>query len=87
MTEAQYNLFLSMGAWVSAAAALLNLVKLRSRGNSALILSAAFLAMGGLLWMIKIHAPSTLTTVAGVVLAALLVADVIVRSRQQDASR
>ncbi|MFI5384847.1 MAG: hypothetical protein ACHQ50_01895 [Fimbriimonadales bacterium] len=87
MTEAQYSLFLSIGTWVSAVGALLNLLKLKRRGNSALILSAAFLAMGSLLWLVKTHSSQSRITVVGVILAALLIADVVVRSRQQEHPR
>lgn len=87
MTDAQYNLFLSIGAWVCALGAIFNLFKLKSRGNSAFLLSAAFLALGAILWMVRIRANESIITIIGVVLVVLLVADVILRSRQQDKLR
>lgn len=84
MSEVQFSLFLSLGAWICALGAGFNLFRLKSRGNSALFLSAAFLAMGCLLWMIRIQAGQSLITLAGATLASLLVADVVVRSRGRD---
>lgn len=83
MTEAQYNLFLSVAAWLSALGAIFNLLRLKSRGNSALLLSAAFLTMGGLFWLIKSHAAQPLVIGAGILLGAFLIGDFILRSAQQ----
>jgi hypothetical protein len=84
MNESEYLLFLSVGTWICAVGSALTLLKLKKRGSSALILSAAFLAMGGLLWMIKVHAQSQFVTLGAVVLALLLVADLVVRSRDRE---
>ena len=83
MTESQYALFLSIGAWLCAFAAVANLLNLKRRGNAAFILSAAFLIMGAMLWMIKSGMNQTLTTVAGVALVAQHVADFAIKSRSQ----
>lgn len=84
MNQSQYDLFLSVGTFLCALGAVLNLFLIKRRGNSALLLSAAFLAFGGLLWMLKSHAPQGYVTVAGVMIAILLVGDVIWRSKDQD---
>lgn len=83
MNESQYRLFLSGGAFVCAAGALLNLARVGSRGASAWLLSGAFLALGGLLWMIRIGAADGLRVGAGALIVVLLVADVVVRARKQ----
>lgn len=83
MNEAQYGLFLSVGTWMCAVGAIFNLFKLKGRGNAALVLSAAFLVMGGLLWMIKTHASQGLIIFGGILLAGLLAADFVIRARQQ----
>jgi hypothetical protein len=87
MTDQEYGLFLSVAAYVCAVGAIFNLFKLKKRGNSALILSSAFLVMAALLWMIKTHASQTLISTLGTIVAALLVGDVILRSKQQDRPR
>ncbi|HVT13256.1 MAG TPA: hypothetical protein VHE55_13405 [Fimbriimonadaceae bacterium] len=69
---------------ICAFGALLNLLFLKRRGNSAFILSAAFLVMGAILWMIKTHASQTLVTLAGILLAGLLIADIAIRARKQE---
>jgi hypothetical protein len=87
LNEAQYGTFLSIGAYLCAAGAIFNLFRLKGRGNSALILSSAFLAMGIELWLIKIHADQALITGVGLLLACLLIGDVVLRSRQQERPR
>jgi len=87
LNEGQYRLFLSLAACTCAVGAMFNLLRLKSRGNSALILSAAFVVMGGLLWMIRTGAEPFLTTLAGGAVAVLLVADVVVRCRHRDKRR
>jgi hypothetical protein len=87
LSEAQYGLFLSVGAYLCAAGAIFNLFKLKKRGNSALILSAAFLVFGAELWLIKINADRNLITTLGILLALLLITDIVLRSRQQEKPR
>jgi len=87
LNEGEYGLFLSIAACVCALGALLNLARLRARGSSALIMSAAFLVFGALLWMIRVQAEQNLITVAGAAVALLLVADVVVRSRHRGKPR
>jgi hypothetical protein len=87
LTDAQYSLFLSVGAYICAAGAILNLVKLKSRGNAALVLSAAFLVLAAELWLIKLHADQIWVTTLGILLALLLIADIALKSRQQDKPR
>ena len=87
MSEAQFSVFLSIGTWVCSVGAALNLLRLKRRGGSALILSAAFLAMGAVLWLIKKHAAQDLITLAGLAVAGLLIADFAVRSRGREQER
>lgn len=87
MTEAQYGTFLSFGAWVCALGAVFNLFKLKRRGNSALLLSSAFLALGAVLWTLKVHGNETLIRVLSVLVLGLLIADVVLRSRHQEHQR
>jgi len=87
LTEGEYSLFLNLGAWVCALGAGFNLFKLKSRGNAAFILSTAFIVMGGLLLLIRVHADQKFISVGAVALASLLVADVIVRSRTRERQR
>jgi hypothetical protein len=87
VTEAQYALFLSIGAWICALGSLFNLFKLKNRGTSALLMSSAFLVMGGALWLIKIHANQSLVTAAVAAVVLILIADFVLRARQQEKSR
>ena len=87
MTEAQYHLFLTFAAAVAAAGAILNLLRLKKRGNSALLLAAAFVVLGVLLWLVKLNANQTLIGLAGALLVGLLIGDIVVRSKRQDATR
>ncbi len=87
MSDAQYGLFLSASAGLCAIGAVINLLRLKQRGHSALILSTAFLALGALLWIVKSHGAQPVVSLLGILVAALLVADVVVRSRQRERSR
>ena len=84
MNEAQYAQFLSIGAFICAIGALLNLTKLKKRGNVTFVLSAAFLDLGVIFWLVKAHASTPLISAASALLVALLVLDVIVRNNQRE---
>jgi hypothetical protein len=88
LSGGQFELFLSVGAWICAVAAVLNLINLKRRGNAALFLSSAFLVFGGILWLLKIGAGVPYIAVAAIVLAALLIGDAVLKlKKQQDSSR
>ena len=81
MNEQQYGVFLYGGAAVCAAGCLLNLIRIKGRGNSALMLALAFLMMGGVLLLLRARADQIWVTIAGVAVAALLVGDFLLRSK------
>jgi hypothetical protein len=83
MTEPQFHAFLTVAAWVCAVACILNLLNLKRRGNTALLLSAAYLTMAGILWMVKLGASTALLVLGGIVLLALLLFDFGLRSRHE----
>jgi hypothetical protein len=87
MSEPQFHAFLTVCAWICALACALNLLNLKRRGNTAFLLSAAYLTMAGILWMLKLGANTVLIVGGGLLLAALLFLDFGHRSRRQQERR
>lgn len=87
VTEAQFDLFLSVCACICAAGAVLNLAFIGRRGVSAMLLAAAFLVLAGLIWIVKIHASQVLIVVCAILLIALLASDFALRARNRESSR
>ncbi len=84
MSSADFELFLSGSMALCAVLALLTLLRIRSRGLAALLLSGAFLAFGATLYLLKTAAPQPLFIAAAVLTGVLLVADFAVRAGQQE---
>ena len=63
-----------------AAMALVNLGKLKSRGNSAYYLAGAFLALGATVYAYTAHAPDLVLSIGAFVVILLLVADFLYRT-------
>lgn len=74
--------FMTGGAIICAIAAVANAFKYKKRGNSAFILSIAFLVLGGTMLLDKFQAPMAAIYAGIAVLLALLILDFIVRSDQ-----
>ncbi len=85
MNGQQFGLVLLGGAWVCAVGCALNLIRLKSRGNSALLLSLAFLALAAVLLMIRAKVDQVFVTLAGLVVVACLVGDFLLRSKSHGA--
>ena len=51
VSSSEFDVFLSGAAWICAAMALVVLFRVRSRGIAAYIMSLAFLALGGVLYL------------------------------------
>jgi hypothetical protein len=83
MTDGQFHLFLSVIMWTCAAACVLNLLNLKRRGNSAFLLSAAYLTMGAIAWMVKAGVNRIAIIAAGVLLGGLLFVDFGMKARHQ----
>lgn len=83
MTQEQFDLFLSFAAGLCGVAAVLPLLRIKSRGAAAILMSLAFLALGGIVWLQKVGAPRSYTIVGCVTLAILLVAEFVVRADRQ----
>ena len=83
MKEDEFKLFLSVAAGCGALGAMLTLLRIRSRGAAAVLLSASYLVFGGILLMLKAGTSQPLIVASAVLLAVLLVADFAVRSVQR----
>lgn len=80
MTESEFHQFLFVAAVACAVMSLFNLTKLRKRGNTAFILSAAFLVLGGCLLLFRSQGLSLPVAIGGGVVGLLLVADLVLRA-------
>jgi hypothetical protein len=83
VTSSEFDVFLSGAAWICALMAIVVLFRVRSRGVAAYIMSVAFLALGGVLYLVKTGAPQPWIIAGGVLVGALLLLDLLVRSSQQ----
>lgn len=81
MTNDQYGFFLSSIAAIAAVGAILNLLRLKKRGASALLMALAFLLLGLLAWEMKMKAGQNLLTAIGICIGALLIGDLFLRAR------
>lgn len=84
MTEEQYGLLLTGFALFAAFGAILNLLRLKSRGTSAILLSLSFLLAGLLALMIKAKIDATYLNLVGVLIGAALIGDLFLRSKNQE---
>lgn len=82
MTDAEFDLFLTGAAGICAFGAVVALLRVRSRGIAALMLSGAFLGLGAVMWMLKSGAPQGAVVAGAVVTGILLIGDFVVRSQQ-----
>ncbi|MGV3615867.1 MAG: hypothetical protein ACO1SV_11080 [Fimbriimonas sp.] len=87
MTQSEFNLFLNMVVAICAALALINLALIKRRGTSSIVLSLAFLVMGGTVLAYGQQGMSTLVTLGGVVVFLLLAADFVLRAPNQQKRR
>lgn len=74
--------FLLGGAVISAIMTLVWLARLRGKGRRAWVMAAAFLVLGGLCLLAWSGSPTGWLIAAGVVLAALLGLDILMRAAE-----
>lgn len=87
MTEPEWRLFLDSAMLICALMAIINGLRYKSRGASAYLLGAAFLAMGGTVYLLREKAGQTQLILGGALVFLLLVADLVVRNTKQEAKR
>jgi hypothetical protein len=81
MTSAEFEVFLSGAMWVCAVMAIVVALRAKARGPSAYVMSVAFLAVGGVLYLVKTQASQGWIIAGAVVVAVLLVVDFALRAR------
>jgi hypothetical protein len=90
LTSGEFELFLTGAMALCALMAIVVLFRVRSRGAAALVMSLAFLALGGVLYLLRIAAPQSWIIALSVLVAVLLLVDFLLRAGQQadkDANR
>lgn len=83
MTQAEFGMFLLGSAILCLIMALVNALRVRARGSSALLMSGAFIAVGAGLMIHRGGGGTEATMAMGAVAFILLVADLMVRARNQ----
>lgn len=85
MTNAEFDLFLSGSMGLCALFALINLIRLKKRGASAIFLSLSFLAMGLFVFGMRSDQAwdQTKLIMVLVIVGIFLVLDVLYRSKQR----
>jgi hypothetical protein len=84
VTRSEFDLFLLASAALCLVMAMLNLLRVKSRGASAYFLSGAFLAMAALLWQWRESAATGLLIALGALVFLLLIGDAFVRFRREE---
>lgn len=79
MIDNQLQTLLSVFMGVCVLGSLLNLSKVKSRGLSAYLMSAAFLSLGATIFLYKNQVPQIFVTAGGIVTLGLLVGDAYYR--------
>jgi len=80
MSAADPSLFLSIGMAICALMAVVSLLRHKSRGVSAFIMSGAFVVLGLDMYLVRIQAPMPITIAGCVLLVVLLGADFAARA-------
>lgn len=83
MTREELDLFLLCSAGLCLLMAIFNIFRARSKGASGYILSGAFLAVGATLMLYRANAAQGLAIATGAIAFCLLVADFMLRARNQ----
>ena len=85
MTRPEFDYFLLFGASLCLVLAIVNAMRLRSRGIAAYFLSGACLAFGGAMLLYRAEADSRLVTLVGSLAFVMLVGDFVARARDRSA--
>ncbi len=83
MTHEEFNFFLLGSAGLCALMAVFNLFRAKKKGPSGYLLSGAFLAVGGALMLYRQGFGMPVVGTVGVVAFVLLVADFMLRAKNQ----
>lgn len=87
MTRGELDLFLSVVAALCGGMSVLNIVLVKRRGTTALVLSAAFLVLGFSIFAYRSQGVSTGVIAGGVIVIALLIVDFVLRAGNAERKR
>jgi hypothetical protein len=83
VTASEFGLFLNAAMLICAAMAVASLFRARSRGVAAYLMAAAFLGLGGVLYLVRIEAPPVFVLLGCGAVASLLFAEFGLRAAKQ----
>jgi len=85
MTRPEFDFFLLFGASLCLVLAIVNTLRVRSRGLAGYFLSGACLAFGGAMLLYRAGADSRFVTLVGTLAFVMLVGDFAARARDRSA--